>query len=90
MADETTPVAAAPAATAPAAKAAPAKAPEKAKVVAPAYREYPTIPALQLDAMVESNPYVAAAAHNESVGFPGTLVDGWEQKAVAKMGELLG
>jgi Fe-S oxidoreductase len=40
--------------------------------------------------MVESNPYVAAAAHNESVGFPGTLVDGWEQKAVAKMGELLG
>jgi NAD-dependent dihydropyrimidine dehydrogenase PreA subunit len=40
--------------------------------------------------MVESNPYVAAAAHNEALGFPGTLVDGWEQKAVAKMGELLG
>jgi len=70
--------------------AAAAKPAEKAKVVAPAYREFPTIPALQVDAMVESNPYVAAAVHNESVGFPGTLVDGWEQKAVAKMGELLG
>jgi len=89
MADETTPVAVAPAPT-PAAKPAAAKAPEKAKVVAPAFREYPTIPALQIDAMVDSNPYVSAAVHNEAVGFPGTLVDGWEQKAVAKMGELLG
>jgi Fe-S oxidoreductase len=87
MADETTPVAAAPAPkpAAPAAKPA-----EKAKVVAPAYREFPTITALKVDSMAESNPYVAAAVHNESVGFPGTLVDGWEQKAVAKMGELLG
>jgi len=88
MADETTPVAVAPAPISP--KPAAAKAPEKAKVVAPAFREYPTITALKIDSMVESNPYVAAAAHNESVGFPGTLVDGWEQKAVAKMGELLG
>jgi Fe-S oxidoreductase len=90
MADETTPVAVAPAPT-PAPAAKPAEKPaEKAKVVAPAYRDYPTIPALKIDSMVESNPYVAAAVHNESVGFPGTLVDGWEQKAVAKMGELLG
>ena len=44
MADETTPVAAAPA----------AKPAEKAKVVAPAYREFPTIPALKIDSMVES------------------------------------
>jgi hypothetical protein len=86
MADETTPVAVAPAPT-PAAAAKPA---EKAKVVAPAYRDYPTIPALKIDSMVESNPYVSAATHNEALGFPGTLVDGWEQKAVAKMGELLG
>ncbi len=89
MADETTPVAVAPAPTSPA-KPAAAKPAEKAKVVAPPYREFPTIPALKIDAMVESNPFVAAAAHNEALGFPGTLVDGWEQKAVAKMGELLG
>ena len=60
MADETTPVA-----EAKPAAAAPAKPAEKAKVVAPAYRDYPTIPALKVDSMLESNPYVAAAAHNE-------------------------
>ena len=75
MADETTPVAVAPAPTSPA-KPAAAKPAEKAKVVAPPYREFPTIPALKIDAMVESNPYVAAATHNEALGFPGTLVDG--------------
>jgi Fe-S oxidoreductase len=90
MADETTPVAVAPAPTPEAAKPTAAKPAEKAKVVAPAYRDYPTIPALKIDSMVESNPYVSAATHNEALGFPGTLVDGWEQKAVAKMGELLG
>jgi Fe-S oxidoreductase len=89
MADETTPVAVAAVTPAPTPKPA-AKPAEKAKVVAPPYRDYPTIPALKIDSMVESNPYVSAAAHNEALGFPGTLVDGWEQKAVAKMGELLG
>jgi heterodisulfide reductase subunit C len=89
MADETTPVASAPAPKPAAAPTKPA-AQAKPKVEAPAYRPFPTIPALKPDAMVESNPYVAAAAHNEALGFPGTLVDGWEQKAVAKMGELLG
>jgi hypothetical protein len=59
MADETTPVAVAPAPTSSAPKpaAAPAAKPaEKAKVVAPAYRDYPTIPALEVrrDGRVES------------------------------------
>ncbi|HNC99622.1 MAG TPA: (Fe-S)-binding protein, partial [Myxococcota bacterium] len=62
----------------------------KPKVQAPAYREFPTVPALQPDVMAGSNPYVAADKHNEAIGFPGALVEGWEQKAVAKMGELLG
>ena len=90
MADANPTAAPAPAPAAPAASAAakPA-APAKPKVEAPAYREFPTIPALPLDAMVESHPYVAAATHNEAIGFTGTLVEGWEQKAVAKMGELL-
>lgn len=34
-------------------------------------------------------PFLAAPAHNEALGFPGGLVDGWEAKAVAKLGELL-
>ena len=89
MADETTPVAVAPAPT-PAAPNAPAKPTVKVKIEAPAFREYPTIPALRADAMIDPDPYAATAAHNEAMGFPGTLVDGWEQKAVAKMGELLG
>ena len=88
MADETTPVAVPPAPTV--TKPAAAKPAEKVKVVAPAFREYPTIPALRADAMIDPDPYAATAAHNEAMGFPGTLVDGWEQKAVAKMGELLG
>jgi Fe-S oxidoreductase len=85
MADETTPVA-----VAATAKPAPAKPTVKVKIEAPAFREYPTIPALRADAMIDPDPYFATAAHNEAMGFPGTLVDGWEQKAVAKMGELLG
>ncbi len=82
-----TPVAAPPAPTSAAPAAKPAA---KAKVEAPPFREFPTITALRPDAMVGSTPYVASAAHNEALGFPGTLADGWEQKAVAKMGELLG
>jgi hypothetical protein len=92
MADQIDPVAApAPAVTAaPAGKPAPAKPTVKVKIEAPAFREFPTIPALRADAMIDPDPYAATAAHNEAMGFPGTLVDGWEQKAVAKMGELLG
>jgi Fe-S oxidoreductase len=56
----------------------------------PELQEYPTIPALQPGVMAGSNPYVASAPINEAIGFPGELVENWEQKAVAKMGELLG
>ena len=40
--------------------------------------------------MAGSTPYVAAAPLNTAIGFPGELTEGWEQRAVAKMGELLG
>ncbi len=55
----------------------------------PAFREFPTVPALQPDSMVGMNPYVANEKMNEAIGFPGKLVDNWEQVAIAKMGELL-
>jgi|GEM_PF-7111611 len=48
------------------------------------------IPCLQPDAMAQSKPYVAAPAHNEPLGFPGELVPDWQEKGIARMGELLG
>jgi Fe-S oxidoreductase len=54
----------------------------------PPLKAYPVIPILQADAMAASKPYVAAEKLNEAIGFPGKLVDGWQDKAVAKLGEL--
>ncbi len=56
----------------------------------PQIREYPTIPALQPDATAHLKPYVAAPAHQEALGFPGELVDNWQEKAIEAMGDLLG
>lgn len=56
----------------------------------PKYREFPTVPALVPGAMAHSKPYVANDKVQESVGFPGELVDNWEAKAIDKFGELLG
>ena len=54
----------------------------------PSFREYPTIPVLQEGIMNNGGPFVAKPAHNEPLGYPGELVDGWEDKAVAKLGDL--
>ncbi len=62
----------------------------KVEVKAPAFREYPIIPILQEGAMADSKPFVAAPAHQQPLGFPGELVENWQEKAVEKMGELLG
>jgi Fe-S oxidoreductase len=56
----------------------------------PVLKEYPVIPILAKDAMAGSKPYVASEKMNEAIGFPGKLVEGWQEKAIAKMGELLG
>jgi Fe-S oxidoreductase len=48
------------------------------------------IPALQPGAMAELKSYPASAAHQEALGFPATLVDDWQAKAIGHMGELLG
>jgi Fe-S oxidoreductase len=58
-------------------------------VQAPPLREYPVIPILARDAMAGSKPYPATEKMNEALGFPGKLVEGWKDKALAKMGELL-
>ncbi len=56
----------------------------------PSLKSYPVIPALTEDVMKESSPFIAKPDHNAPLGFPGELVDDWENKAVAKMGDLLG
>ncbi len=56
----------------------------------PPLGELLTTPALQRDAMVHSRPFVAKPEHQQGLGFPGELVDDWQDVALAKMGELLG
>lgn len=54
----------------------------------PKLNEYPIIPHLQKDVMAHSKPFVAKADFQEKLGFPGELVDNWQQVAIDKMGEL--
>ncbi len=61
----------------------------KANFETPELKEYVAIPVLKHDAMKDSSPYVAKPEHNESVGFPGELVDDWHDQAIDKMGDLL-
>ncbi|WP_128000505.1 sulfate reduction electron transfer complex DsrMKJOP subunit DsrK [Piscinibacter defluvii] len=56
----------------------------------PKLKPYPVIPLVAAGAMGHSKPFVASAAIQTNIGFPGELAEGWEQRAIAKMGELLG
>ena len=56
----------------------------------PKLKSYPVIPLVQVGAMAHSKPFVAAAPIQKALGFPGELVEDWQDKAIAKMGELLG
>ena len=58
----------------------------KDTVTAPKYREFREIPVIVEGAMKDSKPYVAKPAHQEGVGFPGELVDNWQDVAVKKLG----
>jgi len=61
----------------------------KVEFETPKMREYPVIPIIHADAMAHSQPFVASSQHQESLGFPGQLVDNWKEVAIDKMGELL-
>ena len=56
----------------------------------PKLKGYPVIPLVVEGAMAHSKPYVAAAPIQTAIGFPGELAEDWHDKAIAKMGELLG
>ena len=56
----------------------------------PKLSEYPDIPPIQVGAMEHLSPFVAKPEIQEPLNFPGELVDGWQEKAIEHMGELLG
>jgi Fe-S oxidoreductase len=60
-----------------------------AKFDTPALEPYPVIPLIVEGAMAHSKPFVASPAIQAAIGFPGELSEGWEGRAIAKMGELL-
>ncbi len=55
----------------------------------PVLKEYPIIPLIQSDAMAHSKPYIAKEDHQQQIGFPGELIDNWQEVAIKKMGELV-
>jgi Fe-S oxidoreductase len=55
----------------------------------PELRPYPFVPALQPDSMKGKGPYVAKADFQKTLGYPGQLVDNWQEVAIAKMGKML-
>ncbi|MFI4983233.1 MAG: 4Fe-4S dicluster domain-containing protein, partial [Nevskiales bacterium] len=61
-----------------------------AQVTAPPLKPYPVIPILEVGAMAKSKTFPANAQMQQALGFPGELVDGWQDQAIAKLGELLG
>jgi Fe-S oxidoreductase len=61
----------------------------KVEINVPEFRPYPVIPILEDDVMKGDGPFIAKPNHQEDLGFPGELVENWEQKAIEKMGDLL-
>ena len=56
----------------------------------PELKEYPVIPNIQEGTMAHSKPFVSKEQFQEPLGFPGELVDNWQQVAYDKMEELTG
>jgi len=54
----------------------------------PEFTEFQLVPHVKPGVMAHSQPFVAKAEFQQQLGFPGELVDNWEQVAVDKLGEL--
>lgn len=54
----------------------------------PEVKEYLEIPHIQPGSMEGTSPFVAKPEHNEPLGFPGELVDNWQDVAINKLGEM--
>ena len=55
----------------------------------PVLKEYTVIPSIHEGTMSHSKTYPASPEHQAGIGYPGELVDDWEQKAVAKLGDMV-
>jgi Fe-S oxidoreductase len=62
---------------------------KKPEFSTPAFRPDLENPDLREGAMAHSQPFVAAPEHQEALGFPGELVENWQEKAVEKLGDLV-
>lgn len=60
-----------------------------AEIKAPPYRQFDVAPAIQPDSMAGVKSFVANEKIQEAIGFPGTLVEDWHDRTIAKMGDLL-
>jgi Fe-S oxidoreductase len=56
----------------------------------PELKEYPVVPNIQEGTMAHSKPFVSKQEYQEPLGFPGELVDNWQEVAYNKMEELTG
>ena len=54
----------------------------------PELQEIPLVPHIKEGAMAHSQPYIAKAPFQEALGFPGELVENWEEKVYEKMDDL--
>ena len=60
------------------------------KFETPIPQEYSRIPKIQKDASVHIAPFKSKEEFQSPLGYPGDLVDDWKERAINKMGELLG
>ncbi len=48
------------------------------------------VPVIQEGTMSHSSPFIAKPEHQDPLNYPGELVEDWHDRAIAKMGDLLG
>ncbi|MDH5766933.1 MAG: (Fe-S)-binding protein, partial [Gammaproteobacteria bacterium] len=54
----------------------------------PELQEYTVVPKLKEGTMAHSKPFIAKEKFQEPLGYPGELVDNWEEKVITKMDDL--
>ena len=55
----------------------------------PTLKDYTSIPSVEKDATSHLAPFKSKEEFQSSLGYPGELVDNWQEIALDKMGDLL-